>query len=236
MAKSASHADEIRQKLNRAINRVVREKVQYVKNPGVDFSRKGRLGMYGTMSLLLSMSGGSLKKELEKAGAPASDAAFCQARAKISSRAFRDVLQHFNRSTEDKKTYLGFHLYAVDSSCINMARNSKSGSYVCSGNYNQMHLSTLYNLENYTFKDAVIQPQPRADEIGALIGMLKRGDFRKGKSLIVGDRAYCSYNLFQHFITTPNVDFLCRVKQNKTAMREIANLPMEELDTDVSMV
>ena len=39
--------------------------------------------------------------------------------------------------------------------------------------------------------------------------------------------------------TTPNVlkhvDFLIRVKQDRSAMREIGKLPMTELDVDVSM-
>lgn len=33
---------------------------------------------------------------------------------------------------------------------------------------------------------------------------------------------------------TPNIDFLVRVKQDRSAMREIGKLPMTELDTDVS--
>ena len=56
----------------------------------------------------------------------------------------------------------------------------------------------------------------------------------KLKTLIVADRGYESYNAFAHFLEHPNVDFLIRVKQDRTAMREIGKLPMTELDVDVS--
>ena len=52
--------------------------------------------------------------------------------------------------------------------------------------------------------------------------------------MIVGDRGYESYNAFAHLQNTPNTDFLIRVKQDHSAMREIGKLPMTELDTDVS--
>ena len=38
----------------------------------------------------------------------------------------------------------------------------------------------------------------------------------------------------ENYHITPNTDFLIRVKQDRTAMREIGKLPMTELDTDVS--
>ena len=69
--------------------------------------------------------------------------------------------------------------------------------------------------------------------MGALTFMLTWYDFKE-KSLIVADRGYESYNVFAHLQNTPNVDFLIRVKQDRTAMREINKLPMTELDTDVS--
>ena len=90
-------------------------------------------------------------------------------------------------------------------------------------------------IENKTYADAVIQPQPRADEIGAMIEMLKRGNFQ-GKNLVICDRGYESYNLFAHFLHTPNIDFLCRVKQENSAMREVSKLPMMELDKEISLV
>ena len=81
--------------------------------------------------------------------------------------------------------------------------------------------------------DALIQPEPQKDEIGALIEMLKRNHFSE-KTIIIADRGYESYNVVAHLIETPNTDFLIRIKQNRFAMREVARLPIFELDCDIS--
>lgn len=80
------YADEIRNKLDRAVRTIVREKVQYCKHPHADFTRNRKLTLQDTVKLLLTMSGGSLNKELYQAGVPVSPSAFCQSRAKISPR------------------------------------------------------------------------------------------------------------------------------------------------------
>jgi len=49
------------------------------------------------------------------------------------------------------------------------------------------------------------------------------------------ERGYESYNIFANF-KERNIDFLIRVKQERTAMREVAKLPMEELDVDISFI
>lgn len=69
--------------------------------------------------------------------------------------------------------------------------------------------------------------------MGALTFMVGWYPFKE-KTLIVADRGYESYNAFAHLQKEENVDFLIRVKQDCTAMREIGKLPMTELDTDVS--
>lgn len=53
-------------------------------------------------------------------------------------------------------------------------------------------------------------------------------------TIITGDRWYESYNLLAHLLEKPNIDFLIRVEQDRSAMREIRKLPMKELDTKVS--
>ena len=39
---------------------------------------------------------------------------------------------------------------------------------------NQLHVTPLYNILSRTFDDLVIQPEPKKDEIGALVDMLER--------------------------------------------------------------
>jgi hypothetical protein len=201
------------------------------------FSRKRVLTMDTMIKLLLSMQGGSLKKELYDAGVTVSASAFVQQRDKIPSTVFEDVLEYFNESCEDTKTYKGYRILAVDGTTVNMARNPKSDSFVkhdgTPNGYNQLHVNPLYDVLNKTYLHCVIQPQPQQDEVGALAFMLAWYDFKE-KTLIVADRGYESYNTFAHLMNTDNVDFLIRVKQDRTAMREIGKLPMMELDTDVS--
>lgn len=62
--------------------------------------------------------------------------------------------------------------------------------------------------------------------------MLKRNTFSQ-KTLIIADRGFEGYNLIAHCLEKPNVDFLIRVKQSRSAMREVAKLPMMELDCKI---
>ena len=126
---------------------------------------------------------------------------------------------------------------ACDGTAVNMARNPNAPSFVCNNSapkgYNQLHLSPLFDIYDRTYFDAVIQPAPHKDEPGALVEMVKRNDFNR-RTIIVLDRGYESYNVMAHLMNTPNVYFVLRVKHNHSAMREIARLPMLELDCDIA--
>lgn len=202
-----------------------------------DFKRKRALPMDTVIRLLLSMQGGSLKKELYDAGVTASASAFVQQRSKIPWTVFEDILEQFNFYCIDQKKYKGYRVFAIDGTTVNMARNPKSDSFVKNDStpkgYNQLHVNPLYDVLNKTYQHCIIQPQPQQDEVGALTVMLKWYDFKE-KTLIVADRGYESYNVFAHLMNTPNVDFLIRIKQDRSSMREVRKLPMTELDTDVS--
>ncbi|BAL01751.1 putative transposase [Oscillibacter valericigenes Sjm18-20] len=125
----------------------------------------------------------------------------------------------------------------MDRTAVNLPRNPASPSFVCNdgipSGVNQLHVTPLYDVLSKTFIDVVIQPEPKKDEIGALITMLQRNAFDR-KTLIVADRGFESYNLTAHLLEKPNTDFLIRVKQSRSAMREVAKLSMLELDCDIS--
>ena len=61
-----------------------------------------------------------------------------------------------------------------------------------------------------------------------MIELVRRNTFRE-KTLIIGDRGFESYNLLAHLAEKENLDFLIRIKNNRSAMREVARLPMLEL-------
>lgn len=208
----------------------------YANHPS-NFSRKRVLDFDTMMKLLISMQGGSIKKELYDAHIDVSTAAFVKRRDSLSHWDFEQVLDGFNALHENPQTFKGYRLFAVDGTTVNMARNPDSESYVQYDSnikgYNQLHANILYDILNNTYIHCVLQPQPRQDEIGALRFMLEWLEFPQ-KTLIIADRGYESYNTFAHFLENPDVDFLIRVKQNKSAMREVKKMPMMELDKDIS--
>ena len=61
---------------------------------------------------------------------------------------------------------------------------------------------------------------------------MERNTFTQ-KTLLLCDRGFEGYNLIAHCLEKQNLDFLIRVKQNKSAMREVAKLPMMELDCTI---
>lgn len=198
--------------------------------------RNRKLSIADVIRLLIGAESGSLARELHRAGVEVTASAISQRRAQILPETFYDVFTRFNEAATDPETFRGYRVLAIDGTSVNLPRNPDAPSFVCNegapNGYNQLHLNPLFDLRNKTFFDALIQPEPGKDEIGALIEILKRNNFTR-KTLIIADRGYESYNLLAHLIEKQNVDFLIRVKQNKSAMREIARLPMCELDCSI---
>ena len=137
---------------------------------------------------------------------------------------FRAAFDRFNSTCTDSELFHGYRLLAVDGTTVNLPRNPKAPSFVQNDGIpkgvNQLHVTPFYDILSRTFTDLVIQPEPRKDENGALVEMLKRNTFTQ-KTLIIADRGFESYNLIAHCLEKENVDFLIRVRQNYSAMREI---------------
>ena len=218
----------IKKKLCNVINRVAET---YRKEQSF---RKSKLSIRDTIQMIIGAEGGSLAKELHRAGYDVSASALTQRRAQIPANVFRDIFMGFNEECVDSETFHGFRLLAVDGTAVSIPRNPKSDSFVvhsgAPNGYNQLHLTPLYDILNKVYLEAVIQPEPQKDEIGALIELVRRNTFRE-KAIVIGDRGYESYNLLAHLAEKENTDFLIRIKNNRSAMREVARLPMLELDT-----
>ena len=189
------------------------------------------------LRLPVGAEGGSLASVLRAAGIEVTPAALSTRRGQIAPEVFREVFDRFNAACTDTATFRGYKVLACDGTAVNKPRNPDEPSFVTHAGtpegYNQLHLSPLYNILDRTFTDAVIQPAPQKDEIGALVEMVQRNNFDH-KTVLIMDRGYESYNLMTHCIEKPNLDFVLRVKQNHSAMREIARLPMFELDCDIA--
>ena len=218
----------IKKKLCNVINRVAET---YRKEQSF---RKSKLSIRDTIQMIIGAEGGSLAKELHRAGYDVSASALTQRRAQIPANVFRDIFMGFNGECVDSETFHGFRLLAVDGTAVSIPRNPKSDSFVVHSGapkgYNQLHMTPLYDILNKVYLEAVIHLEPHKDEIGALIELVRRNKFKE-KTLIIGDRGFESYNLLAHLTEKENLDFLIRIKNNRSAMREVTRLPMLELDT-----
>ena len=157
---------------------------------GKDFSRKSVLTAETVIRLLIGAEGGSLAKILHDAGIQATASALSQRRAQIPSAVFRAAFDRFNSTCTDSELFRGYRLLAVDGTTVNLPRNPKAPSFVQNDGIpkgvNQLHVTPFYDILSRTFTDLVIQPEPRKDENGALVEMLKRNTFTQ-KTLIIAD-------------------------------------------------
>lgn len=216
------------------LNAAIRAAAQSIG--GKNFSRKSALTAETVIRLLISAEGGCLAKILHDADIKVTASALSQRRTQIPPEVFRSVFTNFNTNCTDSDLFRGYRLLAVDGTACNLPRNPAAPSFVQNDGIpkgvNQLHVTPLYDILSRTFADLVIQPEPKKDEIGALVDMLERNTFTQ-KTLIIADRGFESYNLIAHCLEKPNVDFLIRIKQNRSAMREVAKLPMMEFDGNI---
>lgn len=231
----------IKNKLDRCIDELAESLDKYVVQPGKDFSRNRKLGFVDTVKLLLTMKGNTLRAELyeflKRTGIRLTPSALVQQRSKIKSNAFEELFHSFNRVCTDNKTFRGYRLLAMDGTDINIYFDPTSCTYVTSYDghkgHNQYHLNGLYDLKNNVYLDCLLQPRPNMDEKDALIRILENMRIDE-KVIMEFDRGFESQNCIAHLNETPNIEYIMRVRQGKSCMSEIANLPMCELDKDIS--
>ena len=184
----------------------------------------------------MGAEGGSLDKALHTAAVKVTTSAVSQRHAQVAPEVFGTVFDNFNADCKDDALFRDYRLLAVDGTTITLSRNPKAPSFVQNGGIpkgvNQLHLTPLYDILSRTFADAVIQPESKKDGIGALVEMLEQNTFPQ-KTFIIADRDFEGYNLIAHCLKKLNADFLIRVKQSCSAMREVAKLPMIELDCNI---
>ncbi len=211
----------------------------FVVHPDADFTRNRVFTFGKTMKAILGMRGNTLDKELDDyfntTGQYATSSAFVQQRNKILPLAFEYLFHATNDQSEvyDLKTYEGYHLYAVDGSDLNVYYDENAESFFPNGKnkgFNQLHMNCLYDVLNNIYKDCIIQPSPKTNESRAAWKMAERSHMPE-KSILIGDRGYDSMNLIEH-CKRAGVEVCIRVKEDW--IKEVANLPMEDCDIDIS--
>ncbi|HEZ0775492.1 TPA: IS4 family transposase, partial [Neisseria meningitidis] len=214
-----AYASSLKQKLTSLIREMSATPAPYVKNPEKDFTRKKKLPFEAVMQLLISMGGNSLYKELlESQGYDANTAttsAFVQQRNKILPSAVEFLFHKFTQSHTDLKGYRGYRLLAIDGSDLHFATApADTDTYFQSQpdarGYNLLHLNAVYDLCNRLYVDAIVQPRRLSNENRALSAMVDRSPI-KGKTIVIADRGYESYNNFAH-VERKGWNYVIRVK------------------------
>lgn len=216
----------------------------YVKNPKKDFTRKRKLNYSEMIRLILSMGGQSLKLELlnyfSYDTTTASCSAFVQQREKLLPELFEAIFHDFNSKLPSPNRFKGYRLFAADGSDLGIAHNPNDiETYQANGSnkgWNLLHLNAMYDLRNRTYVDALLQTHKKTDERKGLIEMVERSALKE-KVIVIADRGYESYNLFEH-ISKKGWNYVVRIKDvNSASIASSLNLPHENIfDIDYSML
>jgi hypothetical protein len=239
------YPNSVKEKLTSLINEMSAEPALFVKNPGIDFTRKRKLPFEAVVQLLLSMGGNSIYKELlESQGYDvntATAAAFVQQRDKILPFAFEFLFHEFTRSFSDTKKWKGFRLLAVDGSDLHIAADPDNPDTYFRNRtdekgFNLLHLNAMYDLVNRLYVESCIQPRRCENESKALTDMVDRSHI-KDNVILIGDRGYESYNNFAH-IEQKGWNYVIRVKDTgSSGILSGLHLPeTEEFDISVQRI
>ncbi len=135
------------------------------------------------------------------------------------------------------------HFLAVDGTTVTFFSHDKFSSEhyfaqhgrSAKGIYS-MHLNALYDLQNCTYQDAIIQPVRQKNEYLAFANMVDRYPYSPSETVVfIADRGYCSYNNFAHVIEN-NACFLIRSKDitSKGILRNFS-FPKDQETFDVNI-
>lgn len=214
---------------------------RFSMRPGKDFTRKGKLGLKTTLSILLCMEGKSLKNELLSFFSCAEDlpsaSAFVQSRAKLAPHALPFLFKSFVASQPSGSLYKGYRLFAVDGSTLHIPDNpDDSDSLVVYSERqrpsNLLHLHALYDLCSNTYCDASVEGKHVYDEQKALILMAQRNP--ASHAVYIADRGYESFNLLAQLQQLGQF-FLLRVRESQGIVSGLQLPSSDEFDCSFSL-
>ena len=234
-------AVEVKKTLQDCIGEMDSCRFLFAKNPLKDFTRDRKLGFATLMAFIIGIKGGTLNDELENYFTDPNElmtsSAFIQQRGKLNDKAFPYLLSDFNKrsSSFDTRRYKGYRVIAVDGSDFNIAYDENERSFVDNKNnegYNQLHLNAIYDVLNNIFVNIDIQNKPEQDERKACLNILSKTVFTE-PTLLIADRGYEAYYLFETIHRIENLDYLIRVKNEGSKLTK--SLPMEEFDKTIPL-
>ena len=237
----------VRNKLKSALNDLDSIKDLFVRNPGVDFSRKRKLPFISMFLHMLKYTDKSLQNEISSCYLPPGSlpvlsptkSAFIQQRDKILPEAGYVLLRFFTDSLPFMKTYNGYRLLACDGTDVSIPRNEDESDYSVSTrkdrkSYNKLHLNGLFDVMNRVFVDCTVDPGTNINERAALASMVSRLS-DPDKAIILADRGYDGFNCIAHLLES-NVRFAVRAKDiASTGFLSSLHLPPDSDEFDISV-
>ena len=214
---------ELKELFNESITIISSNISQYVSDPCSDFTRARKLPPDILLSFLVSEGSSTTKNELldffdMDVDAPSSSA-FCQQRGKLKPEGVEALFHEFTASIDNSRPVSDYRFLAADGSTATFFSKPNYSSpeyYVDQGHsakgFYSIHINALYDLDNHSYVDALLQPVHEKDEFKAFTQMIDRYSSDKEKTAIfIGDRGYCSYNNMAHVIESGQY-FLFRAK------------------------
>ena len=233
---------EVKQTLNNIINDMAEVAWLYSTKPGHSFTRSGKLGFAKTMSLIISMEGGTIGEEMMEyfnydLNSP-TPSAFVQQRTMIKLEAFQYLFKEFTSRYHTRKYKDGYSILAADGTKVVYATNPANvDDYVKPDKeddrgYNHLHLNAFYDIVTGCYVDAIIQPGIRQDEREALHTMIDNYDTSDPlHTIITVDRGYESFDLIGHMLDK-ELRFVMRVKDYTVYSSLLTNLTSSFPDCD----
>lgn len=232
--------------LDAVIDQTVSHISDFTKNPS-DFTRNRKLNASTTIKVTLNMQGNSLNTELIEAFPNLDDrmtaSAYEQQKDKLTPELLQHVFEEYNKTMSNPKCFKGYRLFAIDGSDFNPPYQSKSAFVMREQTgrprndgeptkpYCQVHANMLFDLENRTYQDCILQPKASVNERDAAIDMLKRLDV--GKCIVIMDRGYDGFNMIENCNRIEDFYYVIRTKAGYGGIKEIANLPDKECDIEM---
>lgn len=238
------YANKIKQNLTHLIKEMHHHSDDYVKHPGIDFTRTRKLSFETMMNFILAMNGNSIYTELmtyfEYDPNIASTSAFVQQRDKIKPEDFVQLFNDFTDTYDRLKLFRGFRLLAVDGSTLNIAHNPNDSltylkSETAQKGYNSLHLNALYDLQNKLYVDATVQMIRKSHERQALIEMVNQSRLTS-PTILIADRGYEGYNTFAH-LERKGWNYVIRVKdiKSKSIVSSLSLPNQDEFDQAITL-
>lgn len=212
-----------------------------------DFTRNRKLNATTTIKVTLNMQGNSLNTELIDAFPNLDDrmtaSAYVQQKAKLTPDVFKYIFNAYNKTFLHPRTMQGYRVFAIDGSDFNPPYQSKSAFVMNAANgrprkdsepirpFSQIHANMLYDLENRTYHDCILQPKSQSNEREAAVGMLKNLDV--GKFIVLMDRGYDGFNMIENCNCIEGCNYVIRTKAGHGGIKEITNLPDKECDIEM---